>query len=90
VVCDVTRKETLESTREWSSSLFQVAKAVPLIFLANKSDMIEQAEFKPTDLEVVARQFNAEYLYTSAKSGANVERAFERLGQLMVYQSIRR
>ncbi len=89
VVCDVTRRETMDSMREWTSSLFNVAKPVPVIFLANKSDMIHKAEFKPPDLETIASEFKAPYFYTSAKSGANVNKAFYRLGELMTYPTIK-
>ncbi|UCE36960.1 MAG: GTP-binding protein [Thermoplasmata archaeon] len=89
VVCDVTRKDTLESMREWTESLFKEASPVPVLFLANKSDLIHKAEFKPTNLETIAAEFKAPYFYTSAKSGANVNRAFFRLGELMIYPVIR-
>ena len=89
VVCDITRKETLESTVEWTKSLFEVAKPVPVLFLANKSDLIHKAEFKPPELEEIAAKFKAPYFYSSAKSGANVNRAFYRLGELMVYPIIK-
>ncbi len=90
VVCDITRRDTLESIREWTKSLFQVSKPVPVLLLANKSDLIHKAEFKPPDLEAIAAEFRSPYFYTSAKSGANVNRAFHRLGELMVYPIIRK
>ncbi len=90
VVCDVTRKDSLESMKEWTESLFKEANPVPVLFLANKSDLIHKAEFKPTNLEALATEFKAPYFYTSAKSGANVNRAFYRLGELMIYPVIRK
>lgn len=89
VVCDVTRRETLDNMKEWTDSLYQVTNHVPILFLANKSDMIHKAEFKPTDLEATATELKAPYFYTSAKSGANVDRAFFRLGELMIYPIIK-
>lgn len=90
VVCDVTRRDTLDSVQEWTKSLFDVANPVPVLFLANKSDLIHKAEFKPTELESMAAEYKAPYFYTSAKSGANVNRAFYRLGELMVYPTVRK
>ncbi len=89
VVCDVTRKDTLDNMKEWTDSLFQVTDHVPILFLANKSDMIHKAEFKPTDLETVATEFKSPYFYTSAKSGANVNRAFFRLGEMMLHPIVK-
>jgi small GTP-binding protein len=90
VVCDVTRRDTLDSMVEWTKSLFDVSNPIPVLFLANKSDLIHKAEFKPTELETVAGEYKAPYFYTSAKSGANVNRAFYRLGELMVYPTVRK
>lgn len=89
VVCDVTRRETLESMKEWTKSLFQVTNHVPILFLANKSDLIHKAEFKPEDLEEVASEHKSPFFFTSAKSGANVNRAFHRLGELMIYPNLK-
>ena len=89
VVCDVTRRESLESMKEWTNSLFEVSNPVPVLFLANKSDVIHKAEFKPDDLGGLAEEFKAPYFYTSAKSGANVNRAFHRLGELMLFPIIK-
>lgn len=89
VVCDVTRRETLDSMTEWTNSLFEVSKPVPVLFLANKSDMIHKAEFEPPELEAITSEFKAAYFYTSAKSGANVNRAFYKLGELMTLPAIK-
>ncbi len=89
VVCDVTRSDTLESMVEWTKSLFQVTNPVPVLFLANKSDLIHKAEFKPPDLEAIATEFRSPFFYTSAKSGANVNKGFHRLGELLIYPFIR-
>ena len=82
------RNKEAASMKEWTDSLFKVTEEVPVLFLANKSDIIHKAEFKPTDLEAIAAEFKSPYFYTSAKSGANVERAFFRLGELMIYPLI--
>lgn len=84
IVCDVTRRETLESLREWTESLFQIVNPVPVLFLANKSDLMSKAEFKPSEIEALAAEFTSPYFYTSAKSGANVDKAFHRLAELIV------
>lgn len=89
VVCDITRRDTLKSLSDWTKSLFEVANPVPVMFLANKSDLIHKADFKPPELEAIASEFKSPYFYTSAKSGANVNRAFYRLGELILYPFIK-
>jgi len=96
LVADLTRRETLDSLeRYWIPFLFKVVDNVPLVFVCNKSDLTDEFEFDPEDLIEVAKRYNNEadvilpsglkssYI-TSAKTGANVETAFESLGHLVV------
>jgi small GTP-binding protein len=86
-VCDITRKATLESLRDyWLPSLVGVTGPVPMVFVANKADLSSEAEFGEKDLkELVAENKTLgadERCYTtSAKTGKNVETAFHHLAQ---------
>jgi len=92
-VCDITRKETLESlSKYWLPLLDKVAQNVPTVFLANKSDLPNA--FTREDLKAAASAAKYDgvplssptsraYL-TSAKTGDGVQQAFETLGFLMV------
>lgn len=84
VVCDVTRRDTLDSLLMWTSSLFNTIGQVPLVFLINKWDLQHQAEFNLNELAPVANQFNAPQYVTSALTGENVEHAFITLGEAMI------
>jgi small GTP-binding protein len=84
VVCDITRRDTLDSLLMWTSSLFNTIGQVPLVFLANKYDLSDQAQFDNNELAQVANRFNAPSFITSARTGENVEHAFYRLGEAMV------
>jgi len=84
VVSDVTRKETLDNCVTWAESIRGAVGDLPLIFLANKSDLKEQAEFGEAELAEVAAKYGSKYYMTSAKSGLNVEETFLRLSQGMV------
>jgi hypothetical protein len=82
LVADITRKETLESLENyWLPNLKNIVGNIPFIVLANKSDLIKQAEFKEQDLRHFADKYDAPYYLTSAKSGENVEKAFLILGK---------
>lgn len=85
VVCDLSRPETIERMEWWVSSLFKVTKRIPLIFLANKVDLIENSvplELKGK-IEGVISKYNAQFFPTSAKTGMNVEMAFQGIGKLL-------
>jgi small GTP-binding protein len=89
LVCDITRKATLESLRDyWLPSLIGVTGPVPMIFVANKGDLSGEAEFNEKDIKKLAIENNAlgadEKCYvTSAKTGKNVDAAFHHLGQMV-------
>jgi small GTP-binding protein len=96
LVADLTRRETLNNLeRYWIPFLFKVVEKVPMVFVCNKSDLKGEFEFEPDDLAEVARRYNG-YLNnilpshlmsnysTSAKTGDNVEQAFESMGHLVL------
>jgi small GTP-binding protein len=96
LVADMTRKETLYSLeRYWIPFLLKVVENVPMVFVCNKSDLENQFEFTPEDLTNVASKHNIGLekilpswlkpsYSTSAKTGNNVEKAFESLCFLML------
>ena len=83
VVCDITRKNTLNNINDWVKSFKDVAGDVPMIFLGNKSDLQAISKIDTKELEDVASENSCKYLYTSAKTGQNVENAFSKLSKLM-------
>jgi len=95
LVADLTRRETLESLeRYWIPSLLRVVESVPLVFVSNKADLTRSYAFAPEDMARLASKHNvglADMLpeglatshATSARTGANVNAAFESLGHLL-------
>ena len=84
MVCDITRKETAINLETWVKSLFDVTKEIPIVFLANKSDLKDQAEFGNDEMSYIADYYKAPHFFTSAHTGQNVEKVFNMLGQKMV------
>jgi len=83
-VCDLTRKDTLERVEWWLNSFREVAGDVPVILLGNKLDLKDEHEITFEDMAKFAKKFNCPYFLTSAKTGENVERAFENMGKRVV------
>ncbi len=83
VVCDLTRKETLEGFDFWPDSLMNVAGDVPIIFLGNKNDLPDQ-QIGEGDIRPYAEKYGTEYYLTSAKTGDHVEEAFHNLARKIV------
>lgn len=83
-VVDVTRRETLAGVGEWVRVVHDVAGPVPMVLVANKKDLANQAAFTPAQLEAVARQLGCTSFLASARTGENVEAAFQQLATLVV------
>ncbi len=83
-VCDVTRRETLEELPNWIEMAEEVAGRVPLVIAVNKMDLAGDLRFGESDVSQVARAYGGEWLTTSARTSANVEEAFRRLGMALV------
>lgn len=77
VVCDRTRRATLEELKGWVKGLFDITGKIPLVFLANKSDLVDQSDFSKAELDMFSAIYKAPAYLTSAKTGDNVEKAFE-------------
>lgn len=90
LVADITRKSTLDSLKEyWIPSLVSVTGALPMIFLGNKCDIQDQAEFGAKELDEIARGYDPcelgkQYFMTSSKNGENVETVFKELAEVLM------
>ncbi len=81
-VCDITREDTMQALEDWIAAVHQIAGETPIIFLANKSDLKNEAEFTLKDLKKFAKNYKHSYAFlSSAKTGKNVELCFETLGE---------
>ena len=93
-VFDVTRQETYLNIPNWINELWQHngTGQVPIILLGNKSDLRTNSSVPKESAEVYAKQieeamtlpYRISYLDTSAKTGLNVNHAFEALGRQML------
>ncbi len=80
-VCDITNKETMMELDGWIDSAFNVTGKVPIVFLANKADLKDKAQFTIDEFNEFASKYErASALTSSAKTGENVEEAFKSLG----------
>ncbi|MCK5562457.1 MAG: GTP-binding protein [Thermoplasmata archaeon] len=88
IVCDLTRKETLEHIADWVKSLFEIVGEVPLIFACNKYDLMDQADFDLNKVMEIASKFKTKSFLTSAKSNDNVEEMFQTIGDKLSKECI--
>jgi small GTP-binding protein len=83
LICDITRKNSLENLQNWYTRVKDVAGEIPFIILANKSDLKDQYAFNEEDLKNFATGLNMPYYLTSAKSGKNVIKTFFQISDMI-------
>ncbi len=84
IVCDPTRRETLRNLWSWDHRFRETAAAHNVLALFNKSDLESRWEITRREAEDAAKQLKAPCLFTSAKSGENVEEAFVSLARKII------
>ena len=94
-VLDVTRRETFLNLGSWIEELYQFSGKgiIPIIILANKMDLIDEQKVTIEEVETFVEELNKKtkkhsienfYLETSAKTGLNIDKAFEILGEYII------
>jgi len=84
IVCDITRRQTLDNILEWVSELYKMVGNIPTLILINKYDLRDQISFGEQEINAVASQVRVPYFFTSAKTGHNVEAAFKTLAEFIL------
>ena len=87
-VCDVTRKKTLDDLDDWIEGVYSVTGQIPIEFLANKVDLVDATQITEDDLVQAARAYGSPFHFTSAKTGVNVEAAFQGLAERITRERI--
>jgi len=85
LVYDITRHQTFKNVEKWLNDIRENSKRdrdVPVILLANKSDLREEGtETVSTDEgKALADRLGLNFIETSAKTGEGVQAAFNQLG----------
>lgn len=83
-VGDLTRKNTFEQLKEfWNQDLNKYCEEIPKILVVNKVDL--ESIISNNDIEKLAQAINVKAtIFTSAKNGQNVEKAFHQIAEAVV------
>lgn len=84
IVCDLTRLDTLYSLDPWVARVRKVVGEIPMVFVANKYDLIFDAEFDFKKVLEVSDKYQCPAVVSSAKTGENVEELFNALGETLL------
>jgi small GTP-binding protein len=89
-VADLTRKTTYDGLRASIRMAEHAAGEVPIVLLLNKADLADPSASDLKEIRSMASEKGLPVLATSAKTGMNVEKAFEILSERMVRRYLER
>lgn len=85
IVSDLTRTETVRAAEEfWLEETWETLGPVPVVFVGNKFDAVSADCDAARELKTLAERAEMPYLFCSAKTGENVEKAFRTIGEVMI------
>ena len=87
-VFDMTRKASLRDLTLWIDGVRDSVGPIPVYALGNKIDLKERREINEEDVRTVLASYESPILYTSAKTGDNVEHAFQGLAKTIIESSV--
>ncbi len=79
IVFDLTRPKTFESVKSYREQFLAKNSELAVITLGNKIDLLSAASSENDILDSIGAQVNTPHIFTSAKTGENVEAAFHLL-----------
>jgi small GTP-binding protein len=86
LVVDLTRHETLVTAFSIQQMVEREVGNLPFLVLLNKNDLAENAEITEEEAAYL-KKYNWQILRTSAKTGENVETAFQTLGKAILAEN---
>ncbi len=81
MVSDITRRETFDNLEKWVFRTLLYSGAMPMVFVANKSDLKDKYDFSAQDMRDLGDKYDFPAYLTSAKTGNHVEEAFKHLAR---------
>lgn len=80
ILFDMTSRKSFEDLDEWIQSLTNVTGNSTVVFIVgNKSDLTENYQVSMSEVNEWAKQMNYNVIFTSAKTGKNVQQLFHEM-----------
>jgi small GTP-binding protein len=89
IVADISRYETFENLDFWITSLMrEVKEEIPIVFLANKVDLLDESQWSREAITSEFAEYNAPSFITSAKTGEGVADSFYEIGRAVIEKEL--
>jgi small GTP-binding protein len=79
LIFDVTQSKSFEKLRDWIQDFKSARENEPVILIGNKNDLKDKIQISNKDALQIAKEFDMKFISTSAKTGNNVEEAFNQM-----------
>lgn len=89
-VFDVTRGDTLDSIDDWVDNAYDVTGSIPTHLIANKVDLSDEVVVTEAEVNRASKNLDSPFVFTSAKTGENVEKVFKYIGTKLVNRAVSR
>lgn len=83
LVADLTRKESWDVLAKLKARFKKINPQARFVLAANKADLVDPSHAHLQEMERFARELEVTHFLTSAKTGKNVERVFEKLASVL-------
>ena len=77
IVFGINNRDSFNHTNDWLNEYRKTCGDLPALLMANKIDLKDERVISDEEIKKKAKELGIDYLITSAKSGENVDKAFE-------------
>ncbi|MBD3253452.1 MAG: GTP-binding protein [Candidatus Lokiarchaeota archaeon] len=86
LVFDITRSSTFSNVKNWYNTAVKYGlSGIPRILVGNKIDLKDERKIIQPMSKHLSTELNASYYETSAKTGENVKKIFEKLAEIIYH-----
>ncbi|MHA1669884.1 MAG: Rab family GTPase [Promethearchaeota archaeon] len=79
LIFDISHRKSFEKLRDWIQDFKLAREDEPLLLIGNKNDLKDKNQISDKEATEFAKEFGMEFISTSAKTGTNVEEAFNKM-----------